>query len=134
MTTEIIPLSFEYFEVDEDSADIVLIVDLSAPPLTGPDSHRFPLKHNPGARLPGIANGSRCWRACGPEGWYGGSISLSGPEQPNEAVIVQVLLDWGMREQGKGQADGEVVVPWLGETRQNLGNGVTVHARIHQVR
>jgi len=124
------PGSHEYVETDEAAADVVLVVDLSLPHLDTPDTHRFPLKHNPGAPWPGIGLSSSHWCAAGGEGGYGGSIGLSGPEIPQGAVMVRVSVHWSTtRDNVQGQAEGKVVVPWLGETRKDVGGGVSVHAR-----
>jgi hypothetical protein len=47
-------------------------------------------------------------------------------------VTVRVSLRWTTRDNIKGEAEGKVVVPWLGEARQDIGGGASVHARFSQ--
>jgi hypothetical protein len=123
------PDSYEYVYAEEAAADVVFIVDLSAPHWGAPDTQRFPRKHNPGAPGQGLAPINLSWCAAGGKGGSSGSIGLSGPEVPQGAVTVRVSLCWTTRDNVQGQAEGKVVVPWLGEARKDLGGGASVHVR-----
>src|SRR5262245_65734994 len=63
--------AFEYTHVQEESADIVLVVEYSLLPQESVRTHRFPLKRNPDARLPWVSCGTN-WCACGGNGGENG--------------------------------------------------------------
>jgi hypothetical protein len=67
---------------------------------------------------------TRDGRGCG----FGKTVSIVG--QSADAVVVQVSMYWTDREGKKGSLDEELIVPWLGTGKRELGGGAWMVAEI----
>jgi hypothetical protein len=63
-------------------------------------------------------------RGCG----YGKTVSIEG-RSAGEAVV-HLSMNWTARDGSRGRLDEELVVPWLGAVRAELGGGGWVAAEI----
>jgi hypothetical protein len=120
--------SYEYVRAEESDAEIVFVVDITRPGDTIPTSHRFPLKRNPGAPNRGVGGVAYSFHGCGPASCFGRSIDMCGYDEKTNTLSLSVHAYWMTPDGRSGEADGKFMVPWLGEARQAISNGVVVHA------
>jgi len=63
-------------------------------------------------------------RGCG----YGQTVSIEG--RSADEAVVHLSMNWTARDGSRGRLDEELVVPWLGAARAELGGGGWVAAEI----
>ena len=77
------------------------------------------------------AKKAHLFRACGGVGGYGGSsmVSSSSPDR----VTVSIHRSWDLTGGVKGEAHGEIEVPWMGTSQKVFHDGATFHATFSPV-
>jgi hypothetical protein len=122
-------ITYEYQEVAEARADVVLVVEFSIPDFGPVDPWRVPLKRNPAALMPGLRRVWFGWCTVGERGGYGGGLGIGSGAHTESSVDVSLSLHWTARDGAQGEARYEIQAPWLGEVVQ--GRGVGAWARVY---
>jgi hypothetical protein len=146
-------------EVEADRAEAVLAVRLSIPGVVDGEVGRYPLArtrprlpgpvvesvtHNPDGSMTTVETATfdmeaqvahsahADGRTADGRGFgYGLTVIIEG--RSADAAAVRLLMYWTARDGRRGNSDGELVVPWLGSARAELGGGGWVAAEITPV-
>jgi len=119
-----------FYEVEQESeADAVLLLSVKLP--EEEHSQSFYIKRNPRPKPYGIGSAfGHGFASCGVTSdgkgvGLGGSVSL---DISNAGVsLVTMSFYWTSAKGNKGKLEGDIEVPWLGESNKELGQGAQAH-------
>ena len=124
-------------EVDITDAEAKLTVRLNIPAIGESDEvfflkkvvTRTTFKRNADGSYSGSGSGgggAHCFRACGEKGSFGGSNSISSSSP--DRIKVSIHRSWNLASGAIGQTDGEIEVPWMGQSQKAFGDGTKLDA------